>query len=263
MCLSKLRYSSNAAITCEPELKVSDRVLDAPACALLRTLHHCTKMVYFWNLAAANYNHPASLHSHVSIVCHANDTPVALCLFALNLCRRRYAFWNARHMEGLFALVAHATSLDIGLPTSPPDSRPCASEAAQVEDPEPSEAALARLESLVAGAPLWPAAINLWKRFSTSQAQPVAAAAADAREASSSETRETREHLTLDRLEEKGAGDRDASQVVGVVDVTRLKFRASVVRDGKHPFGSVEASPRLGGAVWSVNQGWTVDLKVP
>lgn len=189
---------------------------------------------------------------------------------------------NARHTKGLFALVAHATSLDIGLPTTTPeteegcprnaaptsttsDSQPRASEAAPAKDPDPSEAALARLESLVTAAPLWPAAVNVWKRFSATQTQSVTAAATGAREGS---TLETRENLALDRPGEKrtedGDGDRDegVSQAVGVVDVTRLKFRASVVRDGKHPFGSVEASPRLGGAVWSVNRGWTVDLKV-
>lgn len=69
-------------------------------------------------------------------------------------------------------------------------------------------------------------------------------------------------HAGLDRSTEKEAEDRDASQAAGGVDVTRLKFRFSVVRDGRHPFGSVEASPRLGGAVWTVNPGWTVNLKV-
>lgn len=203
----------------------------------------------------------------------------SVAIFASHLCRHRYACWDARHAKGLFALVAHATSLDIGLPTTPPDtgegcsrngapastadSKPCASEVAPVRDPHSSEAALACLESLVTAAPLWTAAVNVWKRFSTSQAQQsVAAAAADAREACSSETGE---RLALDRPGDKETkdGGGDASHAIGVVDVTRLKFRVSVVRDGQHPFGSVEAAPRLGGAVWSVNRGWTVDLKVP
>lgn len=183
-----------------------------------------------------------------------------------------------RTSKALFALVAQDESLDIGLPTNPPgaagdpprdvestatpDSQQGGSEAAPAKDPNPSEAALARLESLVTEAPLWPAAVNVWKRFRTSEAQPsVAAAAAAAGGVSSTGLTE---NGGLDRLAKEETGDGGASQAVGGVgvDVTRLKFRFSVVRDGRHPFGSVEASPRLGGAVWSVNPGWTVDLKV-
>lgn len=190
----------------------------------------------------------------------------------------RYVSTMFRTLKALFALVAHEESLDIGLPTnsadvgeSPlrnvestamPDSQERVSEAAPAKDPNPSEAALARLESLVTEAPLWPAAVNVWKRFRTSEAQPSVAAAAAAANAGGESSTGLTEHVGLDRMVEEETGDGGASQAVGGVDVTRLKFRFSVVRDGRHPFGSVEASPRLGGAVWSVNPGWTVDLKV-
>eukprot|EP00752_Nemacystus_decipiens_P012903 g11421.t1 len=177
---------------------------------------------------------------------------------------------SLRCVQALFALVAHAESLDIGLPTNPPgagggllrnhesaaipDSQERASEAAPATDSNCSEAALARLESLVTEAPLWPAAIKVWKRYRASETQrSVAASAADPVGVGSTRPRE---HVDLSRVAKE-----ETSLDVGDVDVTRLKFRFSVVRDGRHPFGSVEASPRLGGAVWSVNPGWTVDLK--
>lgn len=179
--------------------------------------------------------------------------------------------------KALFALVAHDESLDIGLlskpagaggdplrivvePTATADSQQRASEATPAQDPNQPEAALARLESLVTGSTLWPAAVDVWKRFHTSQTQPAMAAAATT--AGGANSSDLTEHSGLDRHAEKVAGGEHVSQAAAGVDVTRLKFRCSVVRDGKHPFGSVEASPRLGGAVWSINPGWTVDLKV-
>lgn len=131
-----------------------------------------------------------------------------------------------------------------------------ASGAAPAEDPHTTEAALARLESLVTDSPLWPAAINVWKRFKVSQARSTEAAAAGAGDVSGTEPRD------CPALGRPGQEEEDAPRPVGDIDVAGLKFRASVVRDGQHPFSSVEASPRLGGAVWSVNRGWTVDLKV-
>eukprot|EP00903_Cladosiphon_okamuranus_P006217 g6110.t2 len=185
-----------------------------------------------------------------------------------------------RCVQALFALVAHSESLDIGLPTpqagaggdpqndessSKSDSQGPASEAALAKDPNPSEAALACLESLVIETPLWPAAVRVWKRFRASETQPLVAVAATASDAGRVGNTRLAEHDGLGRPAKEGAGgagsNGDVSHAVGDVDVTRLKFRFSVVRDGRHPFGSVEASPRLGGAVCTVNPGWTVDLK--
>ncbi|CAM9093497.1 unnamed protein product [Ectocarpus fasciculatus] len=169
---------------------------------------------------------------------------------------------SLRCVQGLFALVAHSASLDITRSPRPaagstPISTPqqTASRAAPAEDQNTTEAALARLESLVTDSPLWPAAVNVWKRFKVSQARSTKAAAADAGGVSGTEQRE------CPALDQSGQEEEDASRPVGDIDVASLKFRASVVRDGQHPFSSVEASPRLGGAVWSVNRGWTVDLK--
>ena len=180
-----------------------------------------------------------------------------------------------RKSKALFALVVHEESLDIGLPALPinpagaggdplrnvestavTDSLERASEAAPAKDPSPTEAALARLEYLVTEAPLWPAAVNIWKRFRTSETPPPVV------ETGGVSNTGLAEHVSVDRMATEETGDGVASQAGDGVDVTRLKYRFSVVRDGRHPFGSVQASPRLGGAVWSVNPGWTVDLKV-
>lgn len=171
--------------------------------------------------------------------------------------------------KALFALVAHAPGLDIGRPTieppaigtappgaevTTPDYDPyCVSEIAP-EETSPLEAALARLESLVISSLLWPAAINVWKRF-----------------------RDFEENISpvkginnggIAGAQQTGAHQPGATSgnthacTVADANVKTLKFRASVVRDGLHPFNSVDAAPRLGGAVWTVNPGWTVDLKV-
>ncbi|CAM9255107.1 unnamed protein product [Ectocarpus sp. 12 AP-2014] len=169
---------------------------------------------------------------------------------------------SLRCVQGLFALVAHTASLDItksprqaaeSTETSAPQQM--ASGEAPAEEPNKTEAALARLESLVTDSPRWPAAINVWKRFKVSQARSTEAAAAGAGDVSGTEPRD------CPALGRPGQEGEDAPRPVGDIDVTGLKFRASVVRDGQHPFSSVEASPRLGGAVWSVNRGWTVNLK--
>ncbi|CAM9284243.1 unnamed protein product [Ectocarpus sp. 6 AP-2014] len=169
---------------------------------------------------------------------------------------------SLRCVQGLFALVAHSGSLDItrnprqaaeSTATSSPQK--IASGAAPAEGPNTTEAALARLESLVTDSLLWPAAINVWKRFKVSQARSTEAAAAGAGGISGTQPRD------CPALGRPGQEEEDAPRPVGDIDVAGLKFRASVVRDGQHPFSSVEASPRLGGAVWSVNRGWTVDLK--
>ncbi|CAN0069756.1 unnamed protein product, partial [Ectocarpus sp. 13 AM-2016] len=169
---------------------------------------------------------------------------------------------SLRCVQGLFALVAHSASLDItksprqaaeSTGTSAPQQM--ASGEAPAEEPNKTEASLARLESLVTDSPRWPAAINVWKRFKVSQARSTEAAATGAGDVSGTEPRD------CPALGWPGQEGEDAPRPVGDIDVTSLKFRASVVRDGQHPFSSVEASPRLGGAVWSVNRGWTVDLK--
>lgn len=159
--------------------------------------------------------------------------------------------------QAFFALIAHATSLDIVLPNEPlppvdsalPATHESASETRRdalptaSDDLTPSRIALARVESLVTSSTLWPAALQIWKRFKDSDvcvSSPIIG--------SSSEV--------------EGKGVKDRSHPNREVDLQALKFRASVVRDGRHPFNSVEASPRLGSAVWAVNRGWTVSLKV-
>lgn len=193
-----------------------------------------------------------------------------------------YLSWSApstAHFktQGLFALVAHSASLDIGLPATPTtdtggedshildtgststsESPHCASDEAPAENP--SEAALARLESLVTDAVLWPAATGVWKRFKQWEAEAAGVAAEIPPVGEDTEEQGGR-HAILSQLARQRSEAGQAVREVGL-DVTSLKFRASVVRDGQHPFSSVEASPRLGGAVWSVNSGWTVDLKV-
>lgn len=179
----------------------------------------------------------------------------------------------SRASKGLFALVAHGASLEIVLSTTaasagadPPQDVECAtvsgslprsSETAPAEDPSPLEAALVRLESLVTGATLWPAAVDVWQRFRAPAPEAVVADAGGV-----SGIVQPPEHTALNRPRDEEMRVEDASQAVGDVDLKRLKFRFSVVRDGRHPFGSVEASPRLGAAVSSVHNGWTVDLKV-
>lgn len=98
------------------------------------------------------------------------------------------------------------------------------------------------MESLVTDSVLWPAALNLWKRFHTLQT-----GALPTNMGTAAQDRPGKEH---DDAPTDGPG------------LEALKFRASVVRDGQHPFNSVAASPRLGEAVSSVNRGWSVDLKV-
>ncbi|CAM9513419.1 unnamed protein product [Scytosiphon promiscuus] len=183
---------------------------------------------------------------------------------------------SLRCVQGLFALVAHSASLDIGLPatqaadtggegshlrdtaaTSTSESLRDVSKDVQAESP--TEAALARLESLVTDADLWPAAVNVWKRFKQWEAETAAAEVTS----TPNDIEEAIGHAVLGQPGQTSIEDGQTSHAVREIgiDVTSLKFRASVVRDGQHPFSSVEASPRLGGAVWSVNRGWTVDLK--
>ena len=166
--------------------------------------------------------------------------------------------------KAFFALVAHATSLDIVLSTDPETSTswqegdvkpvspdPCEASAAAPQDPSPSAAALARVESLVTKSALWPASLNLWKRFQTfdTGASPT-----------SMITDEPDIEPRAAAQYRPGKG-RDDAPTDGP-NLETLKFRASIVRDGQHPFNSVSASPRLGEAVSSVNRRWSVDLKV-
>ncbi|CAM9275996.1 unnamed protein product [Laminaria digitata] len=163
---------------------------------------------------------------------------------------------NLRCVQGFFALVAHATSLDIVLPATPdtatsrqegdaepvsPD--PCEASTTTPQDPSPSSAAvaLARVESLVTESVLWPAALNLWKQFHTLQTGALP--------------------TNMGTAEQDRPGKEHDDAPTDGLDLEALKFRASVVRDGRHPFNSVAASPRLGEAVSSVNRGWSVDLK--
>lgn len=117
----------------------------------------------------------------------------------------------------------------------------------------PARVALAHIESLVTESLLWPGAVDVWKRFKDfEQSGPP-----DVRGGDSAKMEEPGTGLLDARNEHAGA-----EMPVVECDVKRLKFRASVVRDGSHPFNCVMASPRLGEAVWSANRGWTVDLQV-
>lgn len=153
--------------------------------------------------------------------------------------------------------MAHAESLDIVLLEAPRDDNallnkedPKLAESLDTareaqEHPVPAGPALARLESLVAGSTMWPAAINIWRHFRAAERRVSGSVDSEADQAGLS----------------RGEGEVGDSRTV-MTDVTKLKYRVSVIRDGKHPFKSVEASPRLGGAVWDVNPAWTVDLTV-
>lgn len=115
----------------------------------------------------------------------------------------------------------------------------------------PSDVALNLIETTVKNSALWPAARAVWKRFMAHEdsmlgPEGATSASLDRREEASCEKNST---IVMN----PGLGDKD---------VSTLKFRASVVRDGKHAFNSMGASPRLGEAVWAVNSGWTIDLKV-
>lgn len=166
----------------------------------------------------------------------------------------------------MFALVAHASSLDIVLPAapgseshrvSPENATPSKSdhkpETEAESESSPAKVALARVESLVSESPLWPAAVDVWKRFKDfEQSAPPHVTGGDSAKMAEPET----------GLVDTRNVHAEAEMPVVECDVDKLKFRASVVRDGSHPFNCVIASPRLGEAVWSANRGWTVDLKV-
>lgn len=141
----------------------------------------------------------------------------------------------------MYALVAHAESLDIVLQEAPRDDNALLSK----EDPGPAGPALDQLESLVTGSAMWPAAINVWRRFRAAEWRVSGSVDSEADQAGLS----------------RGEGEVGDSRTV-MNDVKKLKYRVSVIRDGKHPFKSLDASPRLGGAVWDVNPAWTVDLTV-
>lgn len=169
----------------------------------------------------------------------------------------------------MFSLVTHAASLDIVLPTNVPGNElhrvpleqlNTASKSDDDSDAEtescksPAQVALAHVESRVTESPLWPAAVSVWKRFKDfEQSTPPA----DVRGADRAEKEEPETGL-FDATHQNA----DAKVPAVECDVKKLKFRASVVRDGSHPFNCVDASPRLGEAVWSANRGWTVDLTV-
>lgn len=173
-----------------------------------------------------------------------------------------------RAPQGLFALIAQAASLDIvvATPGGPVPSRldgtimksPLACSAAErpsgeIQEDDPAALAIGRIESEITGSPRWPAALDLWRRFMEFE-----------------DNDNSRQSTNVDNAsgvggigKNDGAGGSDDNERVTVKrDVETLKFRASVVRDGRHAFNSMEASPRLGGAVLTVNPHWTVDLKV-
>lgn len=108
------------------------------------------------------------------------------------------------------------------------------------------------VESTVSGSTLWPAARAVWKRFITRKNSVVPA---HERVSSSCDGEHEEDQSAEDFLSPAGTGSKE-------LDLMSLRFRASVVRDGRHAFNSVDASPRLGGAVLSANPGWSVDLKV-
>lgn len=129
------------------------------------------------------------------------------------------------------------------------DSHDAAEIASVAKGSSSSATDIARLESLVTASSLWPAAINVWKRFKSFElGAPQTGVGANS-------TGESEPVLG------QPIGGNEGAHTTGA-DVKALKFRASVMRDGLHSFRSVEVSPRIGEAVWSVNPGWTVDLKV-
>ena len=157
--------------------------------------------------------------------------------------------------------MAHASSLDIvvhdeapgaddALPGEGPTSVGSRDvEGTAAETPARSEAALTLLESLVSESTMWPAAIDVWRRFRTAGAQDLATVQKSNGSAVG--------QMGLSQIGE----DHGLSNAMGA-GVTKLKYRVSVIRDGKHPFKSFEVSPRLGGAVWDANPAWSVDLTV-
>lgn len=187
-------------------------------------------------------------------------------------------------LQGLFALVAHATSLDIVLPaikmaspvpTSPEVTKIASSPSrdasgklltlkpSDAEGNNPAVVAIACIEALVRESPMWSGALQVWERFtefedggSPSSSTPVEGRLQDASTSicnGSPNTDQDKAHGTTE------SGGKTGGAVKR--DVTILKFRASVVRDGRHAFNSMDASPMIGGAVLIANPGWTVDLK--
>ena len=115
------------------------------------------------------------------------------------------------------------------------------------------------MESLVTDSDLWPAALNLWKRFRTFETRALPTATDVGTDGADKKTVEVAPGRPGKGHHDSAPTDRPTD---GGPTLEALKFRASVVRDGRHPFNSVQASPRLGEAVSSVNRGWSVDLKV-
>eukprot|EP00904_Undaria_pinnatifida_P005378 jgi/Undpi1/1970/HiC_scaffold_12.g05357.m1 len=114
------------------------------------------------------------------------------------------------------------------------------------------------MESLVTDSDLWPAALNLWKRFRTFETRALPTATDVGTDGADKKTVEVAPGRPGKGHHDSAPTDRPTD---GGPTLEALKFRASVVRDGRHPFNSVQASPRLGEAVSSVNRGWSVDLK--
>lgn len=161
--------------------------------------------------------------------------------------------------------MAHASSLDIVGDASPPkgrtapppsgtsrDLRHAGGDGAEtLNEASPADRALEILESTVVESPLWPGALGVWKRFLRSER--VSKPQEGRKEGDVCPEGQEGKIVTLGSATELGLDH---------PDISALKFRASVVRDGRHAFNSMDASPRLGAAVWTANPGWTVDLKV-
>lgn len=161
--------------------------------------------------------------------------------------------------------MAHASSLDIVGDASPPkdrtapppsgtsrDLRHASGDGAEtLNGASPADRALEVLESTVVESTLWPGALGVWKRFIRNER--VSKPDEGRKEGNVCPEGQEGDIETLCSATELGLDH---------LDVSALKFRASVVRDGRHAFNSMDTSPRLGAAVWTANPGWTVDLKV-
>lgn len=177
----------------------------------------------------------------------------------------------------MFALVAHAASLDIVLPSSSaPDSsrpdvtttksplagNPAETPSTETQEDDPAALAIARIESEITGSPRWPAALDVWRRFMKFEDDDDNRQSTNVGQASGVPGTGNNDADAGHGEKHSPGGGNNKERVTVKWNMETLKFRASVVRDGRHAFNSMEASPRLGGAVLIVNPHWIVDLKV-